>query len=118
MGRPTRHGQKWRIRWTDEHGKRHSETYGEYSAAELMLERRLLEVREVKEGWRTGQRPNRSFDQLCDYWLDMKVPTKRSGDHDKSIISAHLRPTFAYLPIKRIGFEHIEGFKPSARPKP
>ena len=110
MGTLDHHGAKWRIRWTDECGRRCTEVYAEKRDAELMLRRRELEVQEVKEGWRTGKPPAKSFSDLCDYWITTYVPVKRSGRDDRSIIERHLRPAFGPLPLRSINVQHVDRF--------
>jgi len=107
----TKHGGKWRVRWTDENGTRRSEVYASKKDAELMLARRKVEVRETKEGWRTGRPVARSFNDLCDFWLRTVVPVKRSGKDDTSIIEHHLRPSFGALPLSQINVQYIDEFK-------
>ena len=48
MAKPTKHRDKWRIRWTDHVGKRRSEVHERYADAEVALFRHRLEVAEVK----------------------------------------------------------------------
>jgi hypothetical protein len=33
VAKPVRHGDKWRIRWLDEHGKRQSGVFDDYKRA-------------------------------------------------------------------------------------
>src|SRR5687767_13864849 len=51
-----RHG--WRIRWVDERGKRHSETYVDYDDAEFKLKEHLVEVEQVRRGLRGAAPPS------------------------------------------------------------
>ena len=44
MAKPTKHRDKWRIRWTDHAGKRQSEVYVRYKDAEQALRRHQIEV--------------------------------------------------------------------------
>jgi integrase len=111
MGSLNRHGSRWRVRWTDECGRRCSEVYASKRDAQLVLKRRELEVREVKEGWRTGKPPDKRFDDLCDYWIRTHAKVKRSGSHDESIIRAHLRPTFGALPLQALTTQHVDEFR-------
>ena len=34
MSKPVKHGDKWRIRWLDEHGKRQSDVFDDYKVAQ------------------------------------------------------------------------------------
>ena len=42
MARPTKHYGKWRIRWEDASGTRHSETYDDFDVAKRVLRDREL----------------------------------------------------------------------------
>jgi hypothetical protein len=46
MGKPTRHYGRWRIRWTDEAGERHSKVFDDKAEAELELKREELATEE------------------------------------------------------------------------
>ncbi len=37
VGKPTRHRDKWRIRWVDDHGVRQSEVHPDYKAAAFVM---------------------------------------------------------------------------------
>ena len=50
MAKPTKHYDKWRIRWTDEAGTRHSKTFTERKTAELALRKVEIEVEERRRG--------------------------------------------------------------------
>src|SRR5262245_52220583 len=102
---PTRHGNGWRIRWIDEHGRRKSAVYEDYKLAQVEERKRKVEVSEIRRGMRTGAPPEKTFDELCDWWLEKRAPRKRSRKDDKSIIKKHLRPTFGSMLLKNIGAE-------------
>lgn len=108
--RPTWHHGKWRIRWTDEHGKRRSETYEDRGLAQLMLDRHLLQVMEIKAGLKTGIIPDRTFAQLCDLWIKDYAPTKRSEKDVVSVINRHLRPAFGSMRLRQISSRHAQHF--------
>ena len=82
----SRHGSRWRIRWFDEHGRRKSAVYDDYKRAQLEERKRKIEVEEGRRGLRTAAPSEKTFDELCDYWLEKRAPRKRSGKADKSII--------------------------------
>jgi integrase len=63
------------------------------------------EVEDVKRGLRRIRPVDRKFDELCDYWLTMRAPKKRSEKDDKSMIGKHLRPAFGRLSLRDIGIE-------------
>jgi len=46
------HGDKWRIRWLDEHGRRQSAVFDEYRRAQTELSRHQVEVEEIRRGLR------------------------------------------------------------------
>jgi hypothetical protein len=46
VAKPTKHGAKWRIRWLDEHGHRHSAVFDDYRRAQTDLSRRQVEAEE------------------------------------------------------------------------
>ena len=70
MAKPIKHRDKWRIRWVDENGKRRSEVYETREHAELMLQRHTLWVKEIKLGLRSGICPDKTFNDLADFWLE------------------------------------------------
>jgi hypothetical protein len=53
-GHPTRHGDAWRIRWTDANGVRRSEVYAERRDAVLRLAQHALEATEIRRGLRAA----------------------------------------------------------------
>jgi len=110
MGQPVKHGNNWRIRWTDEIGVRRSETYEQREIAEVMLKQHEQHVREIRLGMRTGIVPDRSYGDLCDLWLAEYAPTKRSQKDIESILRVHLRPFFGRLPLKQICRLHVRGY--------
>lgn len=103
IGKPHPFGDKWLIRWSDENGRRCKRVFDKYVDAAHMLAVEVARVKEVKRGVRLGAPPDKTFDQLCDYWLEHRAKEKRSGYHDESIIRAHLRPTFGKLLLREIG---------------
>lgn len=107
---PNKHGTGWRARWVDEHGKRQSLTFRYRRDAELCERRKKAEVEEVVRGLRVGLPPDRTFDDVCDYWITNRVPQKRSGNHDESIIKCHLRPAFGVLLVRHLNVEHVDRF--------
>lgn len=110
MAKPIKQRDKWRIRWFDENGIRQSEVFDDYRTAQQELSRREAEATEVREGLRSPRPPERSFGQLCDYWLEHRASRKRSQKDDESIIRAHLRPAFAHLQLRALGVAQVDAF--------
>jgi hypothetical protein len=81
----------WRIRWADAEGKRQSDVYASYNEAERELRKRQVEAEEIKRGLRRARPPEKTFGDLCDYWLEHRAIEKRSRKDDQSIIRLHLR---------------------------
>jgi hypothetical protein len=109
VAKPTPHRDKWRIRWLDEHGKRQSAVFDEYKTAQRDL-RRLVEVEEVRRGIRNATPPEKTFGDLCDYWVEHRAPRKRSGKDDESIIRRHLRPAFGAMRLRDVGVEEVDAY--------
>jgi len=59
-------------------------------------------VAEVKDGLRDPAPADRDGNQAFDYWEQFRVPQKRSGRDDISILSRHLRPFFGSMKLKDI----------------
>ena len=72
-----------------------------YKDAELELKRRQIEVEEIKLGLRQVSL-RKTFQELCDYWIKHKVPRKRSGKDDLSIIRNHLLPFFKETQLSKL----------------
>ena len=69
IAKPTKHRDKWRIRWTDHNGSRQSEVFNRYRDAEQALRRHQTEVAEIRAGERLPVARGKTFNDLCDYWL-------------------------------------------------
>ena len=54
MAKPTKHGDKWRVRWLDEHGKRQSAVFDDYKIAQTEVRRQQVEVEQIKRGTRNA----------------------------------------------------------------
>jgi integrase len=102
---PVRHGSKWRVRWIDESGKRRSAVFDDYRVAQTEERKRKVEVDDVRRGLRAATPPEKTFGELCDYWLEKRAVRKRSGKDDRSIIKKHLRPAFGSRLLRDIGVE-------------
>jgi integrase len=110
MSRPIRHRGKWRIRWQDAAGKRHSEVYDDHEEAVLQLRRHEGDAAEILTGFRPRPPPDKSFDELADYWLTHRTPRKRSPKDDRHIIGKHLRPEFTGTAVRAITSERIDDY--------
>jgi integrase len=110
LAKPTRHGDKWRIRWLDEYGTRQSAVLVDYKRAQTELRLRQVEVDEIKCGVRNGSPPEKTLDDLCDYWLEKRAPRKRSHHDDQSIIRRHLRPAFGAMKLRDVGVEEVDSY--------
>jgi hypothetical protein len=97
VAKPTPHRDKWRIRWLDEHDKRQSAVFDEYKTAQRELSRHQVEVEEIRRRVRNAAPPEKTFGDLCDYWIANRAPRKRSRKDDESIIRKHLRPAFGAM---------------------
>jgi hypothetical protein len=110
VGKPIRHRGKWRIRWTDHNGRRQSEVFDDYRDAAFRLRAHEHDVEEIRRGLKLGLPPNKTFGDLCDYWIANRALQKRSRKHDESIIRRHLRPEFGSLRVGDVGIEAIDKF--------
>jgi integrase len=112
MAKPTFHYGKWRIRPTDAHGKRMpSQVFASKKEAAHELRKIEIEVEEIKRGLRSAQIPDKTFGELCDYWLSRRVPLKRNAGADQSIIRVHLRPAFGHQLIRSIGVAETDAYQ-------
>jgi integrase len=109
VAKPTKHYGKWRIRWIDEHGERHSEVYDDYRDAALKLRQHEVAIEEVRRGLRKPFPIDKTFDDLADYWLEKIVPNKRSARTMKSMIK-RLRQTFGSIRLSEIGIEAVDDY--------
>jgi integrase len=110
VAKPVPHRDKWRIRWLDEQGKRQSAVFDEYKLAQRELSRRVVEVEEIRRGIRNATPPEKTFGDLCDYWLENRAPRKRSRKDDESMIRRHLRPAFGTMRLRDVGVEDVDGY--------
>jgi integrase len=102
MGKPTEHYGQWRIRWFDEHGKRQSAVYPSHREALHQQRLRETEVEERKRGLRAPDHSEKTFLHAALYWEQHKVPLKRSGDDDISMLK-QLRSFFAAVRLNDYG---------------
>ncbi len=111
MAKPQKRGGKWRIRWTDHTGRVRSETYSDRQVANLALRRHELETEKARAGYSLGATGLRTFGELADYWIKYRVPEKRSGKKDISVIRRHLRPRFGDLRLRDVTVAQATRFK-------
>ncbi|MBK7074433.1 MAG: site-specific integrase [Myxococcales bacterium] len=74
------------------------------------LKEREHEVEEVKRGARVAIRRDVTFGELCDYWIANRVPVKRSGKNDQSIIEKHFRPVLETLRLRDLNVRHADRY--------
>jgi hypothetical protein len=79
VAKPVKHYGRWRIRWVDENDARKSEVYDDYRAAAHKLRAHEVQVEEIRRGLRSPTPVDHTFDELADYWIEVRVPLKRSG---------------------------------------
>ena len=111
MSKPTRHGGKWRGRPKDADGKRHSAVFDSYRDAQFFIDTIEHEAEEIRRGKKLRLAPDKTFGDLCDYYIENRVPLKRSGYHDESIIRAHLRPAFGKIRLRDLGLADVDRFR-------
>ena len=97
---------KWQIRYTDEHGARRKKRFGTYNDAVSYLRRREREVEEVRRGERLPTPPDKTMNELFDWWLVHRAPRKRSAKDDESIIRKHLRPALGRFRLRAIALDN------------
>ncbi len=80
-----------------------------YEEAKHQLQKLELERREIRYGHRRLIQKQKTFADICDYWLDKKS-CKRSAKDDKSIIAKHLLPAFGHLKLTDVSHAHAENY--------
>jgi hypothetical protein len=107
---PERYRDGWRIRWTDEYGRRRCEVWPEWKEAAFRLRQHQQRVEEVRRRLRAASPRDRTFGEACEYWLAHRAKQKRSGKGDESIIGKHLRPAFGALRLAEVTTERVDEF--------
>lgn len=110
MIRPQKRGKKWRIRYLDARGRRISATFSTHALAEKAAVKATRDVEMRRAGLVEDAIPDKTFDELCSYWLEKKAPQKRSGKDDLSIIRKHLLPAFGPMQLRDIGVADVDDF--------
>ena len=111
MAKPHKHGDKWRVRWVDASGGRQSAVFDDYKIAQTELRRKQVEAAEIKRGIRNAPPPEKTLDELCDYWLEKRAPRKRSQKDDISIIK-QLRAKLGSRKLRDIGIRCMKRVLP------
>lgn len=111
MATPVRHGNKWRIRWYDAQGTRHSEVYEKEKDAHLALRRHHVAIEEAMRGLRPQPTQPHYFNELADRWIEHRGSTKRTIKGDISILRRHLRPAFGALWISDVTVQRVEAWQ-------
>ncbi len=110
MGLPKKHGNKWRVRWKDETGRRKSAVYNSFSEAEKNLILKKADVLKYSNEIPIFRTENKKCKELFQYYLCTYSVQKRNPQDDASIIRAHLAPFFNEIYLKDIHL-CIEKFK-------
>src|SRR5882724_7680666 len=121
MGSPIAHYGRWRIRWTDENGARHSEVLTHKRDAEFKLRQHELEVEERRRGLRPPAMERKTFADAADYWERERSPGKRSFKDDVSMLK-QLRLHFGNLQLNDgeawvVAVDRYKASKASLSPK-
>ena len=112
MARPQKHHGRWRIRWVDPvDGTRRSRSFESYSVAERALHRVRSQSDEIRVGLRRPPQPDRTFSDLCAYWLEHRAVRKKDPKDDESIIRKQLQPFFGHLPLPQVTLERVDAFR-------
>lgn len=115
--RPIKKNGRWHIRYTNEHGKRVKDSYAAHADAEYALADAMKHVKAVKRGLEAPTPPDKTFNEICDYWEKYRAHEKRDQKNDLSILKVHLRPFFGSLLLRDITVQKVDEFKKlKARP--
>lgn len=112
---PRKFGKRWRINFTDADGKRQFLVFDRKGDAQRELDARKAETLRIKAGTQARPAEPRTFDELCDYWLEHRAANKRSEKDDISIIESRLRPFFKGKMISEITIQLVDRFRAVAR---
>lgn len=105
----------WRVRWLDADGKRQAKVFPKYGEAEDFLIARQAQATRIKAGVEARPPEPHTFDELCDYWLEHRTAVKRSQKDDKSMVEAHLRPSFGGLQLTAITLQRVDAYRRGRR---
>jgi hypothetical protein len=118
---PSWHYGKPRADWRDEHGRLRHQNCPDWKTAKYVERREKAKVTEIRAGLPSPTPPRKTFAGLCDYHIANRVPQKRSGEHDESIIRCHLRASRQGLGDERATAAHanattVTGVRERGRP--
>lgn len=108
--RPEKFGKKYRIRWLDEHGKRQFALFTTYTDADRALRKKQAETDQIKHGLRDPDLEVHTFAELAAYWVEHRLPRKRSQKDDTSILKVHLKPFFGAMRLQDITLGRVDEF--------
>jgi len=100
VGKPQKHGKRWRFSYYDASGKRRWESHATKREAVLAQAERRLEIQAVREGRGAVDR-TKTFEELEAHWKVVKSE-KRSLKDDIGRLNNHLRPAFGGLRLDAI----------------
>jgi hypothetical protein len=101
----------WRIRYTDEQGRRKTETHKKKHDAELALARAKVEVEERRRGLRQMRPVDVRLRDVWTVWRREVGLRKRSAATDDSFWRHHLEPVFGGLGVQEIDSQHLAKFR-------
>ncbi|MBI2374749.1 MAG: hypothetical protein HYV07_12205 [Deltaproteobacteria bacterium] len=109
--KPIKDRGKWRIRWIDEAGARRSATFETYKDAERELRQHQANADKRRLGLLAPEPSKHTFNELCDSWLELRAPAKRSYKTDVSLIRSGLRPAFGARKLASLTSTDVERYK-------
>jgi integrase len=110
MSKPTKHRNKWRIRWFNEKNERQSEVFDSHREASQALTQHEAEVQDILRGIRSPAPPEIRFDELCEYYLKNITSQKRQPENDQCLVRVHLLPYFQGKLLREIA-DMIDTYK-------
>lgn len=106
MIKPSKHGNKYRIRWIDASGKRVSQSFE--TEEEALIVGNYNAFMAKKNGSKPLSEVNgKRFRELAEYWIEKRLPLKKRSKDDLSILRKHLLPEFENMGLNEITFEDI-----------
>ena len=100
---------KWRARYVDKAGNRHSKTFPTKTDARVFLASKQTDI---ERGDRTDPRKGkRTFEYYAERWLDVRgnrAPKTLEGD--EAILRLHVLPAFGKVPIANIEHDDVQRF--------
>ncbi len=120
MIKPEKHGNKWRVRYKPFNSvKRKSHTFLTKDEALYFVYQLEQQLLQCKAGLKITQlqtisniKPRQvfTFKELCQKWIEVKVPQKRSGKDDISIINRHFIPRWENILLDDFSSFYIDKF--------